>query len=34
MDPEQTKLFLLMMLACLMFAAQLTTQAGALAALP
>ena len=34
MDPVQIKLFLLMMHACLMFAAQLTTQAGALAALP
>lgn len=34
MDPVQTKLFLLMMLACLMFAAQLMAQAGGLAALP
>ena len=34
MDPVQTKLLVLMTLACLLFAAQLVTQAGAFAALP
>jgi len=34
MDPVQTKLLLLMMLMCLLFAAQLMTQAGAFAAVP
>jgi hypothetical protein len=34
MDPVQTKLLLLMTLVSLLYAAQLTTQAGAFAALP
>lgn len=34
MDPVQAKLFLLMTLVSLLFAAQLMTQAGAFAALP
>jgi hypothetical protein len=34
MDPTQTKLFLMMTLVSLLFAAQLMTQTGAFAALP
>jgi hypothetical protein len=34
MDPTQTKLFLIMTLVSLLFAAQLATQTGAFAALP
>jgi hypothetical protein len=34
MEPTQTKLFLLMTLVSLLFAAQLATQSGAFAALP
>jgi hypothetical protein len=34
MDPTQTRLFLLMTLVTLLFAAQLMTQTGAFAALP
>ncbi len=34
MDPVQTKLFLLVMLISLLFAAQALTQSGGLAALP
>jgi hypothetical protein len=34
MDPTQTKMFLMMTLVSLLFAAQLVTQTGAFAALP
>lgn len=34
MDPTQTKMFLMMTLVSLLFAAQLMTQTGAFAALP
>jgi hypothetical protein len=34
MDPAQTKMFLMMTLVSLLFAAQLMTQTGAFAALP
>jgi hypothetical protein len=34
MDPTQTRLFLMMTLVSLLFAAQLATQSGAFAALP
>jgi hypothetical protein len=34
MEPTQTRLFLMMMLVTLLFAAQLMTQTGAFAALP